>query len=204
MRCKRREIQTERHGYRVTTSSSSFHARQVVWAEILPNRLFQNRLLSHSVQPLSSIPQRLIYEIFRLSMVNIVVVGGGLTAGHLVLGALKRSARVTLVTRRPIVERNFDVEPGWLGPRFLEGFERQRNPERRLHMVLSARGGGSMPGWMCQRLESEIDAGRLAHVVGSIESGSHSDTGPLELCVAGQLGSRPLLARNWVPPSLLR
>ena len=182
------EIQTERHGYRVTTSSGSFHARQVVWAgntaqPIVPEPL-SKPFGTASIQHSSTIDLR---NIPTLDGEHIVVVGGGLTAGHLVLGALKRSARVTLVTRRPIVERNFDVEPGWLGPRFLDGFDRQRNPERRLQMVLSARGGGSMPGWMCQRLESEIDFGRLAHVVGSIESGNLSDTGPLELCVSGQL-----------------
>ena len=68
-----------------------------------------------------------------------------------------------------IVERNFDVGR-MIGPSLLGRFERQRNPERRLHGAVGT-GWWEQPGWMCRRLESEIDAGRLTHVVGSIGLG---------------------------------
>ncbi|MEM9038693.1 MAG: FAD-dependent oxidoreductase [Actinomycetota bacterium] len=104
-----------------------------------------------------------------LAGAHVVVVGGGLTAGHLAVAAAARDATVTLVTRRDIVERDFDVEPGWLGPRHLADFSDLEDPQDRLDAALAGRGGGSMPGWMRARLRSEIDAGRLTHVVAPID-----------------------------------
>lgn len=111
-----------------------------------------------------------------LAGLHVVVIGGGLTAGHLAVAATARGATVTLVTRRPIVERDFDVEPGWLGPRHLADFALLDDPQRRLDAALAGRGGGSMPGWMRSRLRAEIDAGRLRHVVGDVERAArHGD-----------------------------
>ena len=105
-----------------------------------------------------------------------MVVGGGLTAGHLVLGALKRSARVTLVARRPIVERNFDVErvvgPSLRKVLIVNGILNVVSIWCCRHGVVGACLDGCVKDW------NRVDA-HLAHVVGSIESGSHSDTGPL-------------------------
>lgn len=72
------------------------------------------------------------------------VVGGGLTAVQLACGAARRGARVRLVSRRPLVERAFDVEPKWLGPRCLDGY-RRATLRRRRSMIDAARGGGSVP-----------------------------------------------------------
>ncbi|MCC5953224.1 MAG: SidA/IucD/PvdA family monooxygenase [Acidimicrobiia bacterium] len=76
---------------------------------------------------------------------RVVVVGGGLTAAQLALAALRRGALTTLVTRRPLVRRSFDVEPGWIGPRQLRAFEQICDPVERHRRVLEARGGGSVP-----------------------------------------------------------
>lgn len=55
-------------------------------------------------------------------------------------------------------------------------------------MGLSGRFKGFGDSWTDSAVRRyAVDAGRLTHVVGSIESGSLSDTGPLELCVSGQL-----------------
>ena len=116
---------------------------------------------------------------------HVIVVGGGLTAGHLAMAATARGATVTLLTRRPIVERDFDVEPGWLGPRFLDGYWRIGSPRRRLDTARSARGGGSMPGWMCRRLHAATEARRLEHLIGEVEQAT--DTGQaLEVVAAGR------------------
>lgn len=96
-----------------------------------------------------------------LSGATVMVVGGGLTAGHLVCGAATRGAATVLVTRRPIVERNFDVDPGWLGPLKLDPYERETDPGHRARTALAARGGGSMPLWMLEQLADLEGAGRL-------------------------------------------
>lgn len=75
----------------------------------------------------------------------VVVVGGGLTAAMLALGAARRGARVTLLARRPLSLRRFDAAPGWLAPRSLQRFLRLGQPEERVAASLEARRGGSLP-----------------------------------------------------------
>jgi len=75
---------------------------------------------------------------------RILVVGGGLTAGHLALGALKRGWEVDLVSRRPVKYKLFDAAPGWIGPKYMAGFHRETDWLRRRKMVARARGGGAM------------------------------------------------------------
>lgn len=96
---------------------------------------------------------------------HVVIVGGGLTAGHLACGAVARGARVTLVTRRHVVEREFDTDPGWLGPRHLQRYLATDCLATRARMASEARGGGSMPGWMLARLSELLRAGSLTHQV---------------------------------------
>ncbi len=96
---------------------------------------------------------------------RVVVVGGGLTAAHLVCGAIARGATVTQILRRPQTVRDFDVEPGWLGPRELNRFGVERDPRRRLALVLAARAGGSVPPWMSIALDAHREAGALRRIV---------------------------------------
>lgn len=85
---------------------------------------------------------------------HVAVVGGGLTAGHLAVGAAAAGAEVTLVARRPLQERMFDTDPGWLGPMNLRGYRALRDPAERVRAALRARDGGSVPPWMLRRLRS--------------------------------------------------
>jgi cation diffusion facilitator CzcD-associated flavoprotein CzcO len=94
------------------------------------------------------------------------VVGGGLTAVQLAVGAAGAGARVRLISRRPLVERQFDVNPGWLGPRELDHYRRCSHERRRV-LIDQARGGGSVPAGDLERLarspvEHLIDAEAVA------------------------------------------
>ncbi len=68
-----------------------------------------------------------------------VAAGGGLSAGHLV-----RGATVVWLVRRTLRLREFDSDPGWLGPKYLKGFEAESDWQRRWEMVQQARDGGSL------------------------------------------------------------
>jgi len=172
------QLDQHENGFVVATKHGSFRAGSVVWTgnpavPIIPEAL-QSEMGSDRLQIATQVDLR---RIDSLDGEHVMIVGGGLTAGHLVVGALERSAHVTLVTRRTIVERHFDVDPGWLGPKNLDGFERLRSPERRLATARGARGGGSMPPWMCHRLRQEIESGHVEHLVGPIDRGVFDDDG---------------------------
>lgn len=111
---------------------------------------------------------------------HVGILGGGLTAGHLACAAVSRGARVTLVSRRPVVEREFDTDPGWLGPRYMRSYLGTRSPARRARLATEARGGGSMPRWMLKRLETLVRDGQLTMEVRPHDaragSGSACDT----------------------------
>ncbi len=78
-----------------------------------------------------------------LSGEEILIIGGGLSSGHLAVGAIRRGAKVSLMTRRDSREKLFDAEPGWLGPKYLKGFAQEQDWQKRWQMIRDARDGGS-------------------------------------------------------------
>lgn len=96
-----------------------------------------------------------------LSGRRIDVVGGGLTAVQLAIGAAEQGADATLWSRRPLVARQFDVEPGWLGPRELDRYRRCDHRTRR-RLIDEARGGGSVPAGDLERLRASATLHRVA------------------------------------------
>lgn len=79
---------------------------------------------------------------------RILIVGSGLTSGHLTLGATARGAQV----RRQFYAKLFDAEPGWLGPKYLKGFHAEPGWQQRWQMIQQARNGGSVTPAMLLRL----------------------------------------------------
>jgi cation diffusion facilitator CzcD-associated flavoprotein CzcO len=89
---------------------------------------------------------------------QILIIGSGLSSGHLAIGAVKRGARVTMMARRTFYEKFFDADPGWLGPKYLKGFRTETCWKKRWQIVMEARNGGSLtPAVMTQlrRLKAE-------------------------------------------------
>ena len=76
---------------------------------------------------------------------KIVVIGGGLTAAHLTRSALDKGALVDMILRRPLQIRNFDTDPGWLGPKYLNDYYAESDAHRRIKLARVARNGGSIP-----------------------------------------------------------
>jgi len=93
---------------------------------------------------------------------TIGVIGGGLTAYNLAAGAVARGARVLLITRRALRGRQFDVDPGWLGPKYLAGFSHIADPRRRRTTALAARDGGSMTPAAIGHLRSLAQQGLIS------------------------------------------
>jgi hypothetical protein len=76
---------------------------------------------------------------------TVVVVGGGISAGQVALRLVDEGHEVHLVSRHALREHQFDSESGWLGPKFMAGFDREKNLEQRRAMISTARHKGSVP-----------------------------------------------------------
>jgi len=187
----------------VITSEGELRARHVVWCGN-PSRPQVPPAIGSDPEAVGAVLSAGVdlRTISSLEGAHVVVVGGGLTAGHLVMGARSRGARVTLIARRPLVERDFDVEPGWLGPKHLDGYLLLADPQRRLDTARSARGGGSVPGWMRRRICAEVDAGAVRLVIGAIDHAAARGDGT-ELVVNGEaiVADQCWLATGTIPDS---
>jgi len=91
----------------------------------------------------------------------VLIVGSGLTSGHLAVGAVKRGAKVMMMARRTFQEKLFDAEVGWLGPKYLKGFHAEPNMQTRWQMVQQARNGGSLTPAMMTRLRQLQHQGHI-------------------------------------------
>lgn len=92
---------------------------------------------------------------------KVLIIGGGLTSGHLAVGAISRGAKVDLMLRRQLQEKLFDAEPGWLGPKYLKGFFAESDYAQRFTMIKQARNGGSMTPAMGMQLRRQVRHGNL-------------------------------------------
>ena len=92
---------------------------------------------------------------------RVAVVGGGLSAVHLAIGAARRGAEVVLVARRSLEVRRFDTHPSWLGPARLREFRSVVDPAARHRAIVNARGGGTVPHRFRRELAELEDAGAV-------------------------------------------
>lgn len=74
-----------------------------------------------------------------------------------------------LVARHPLREHQFDSDPGWLGPKYMTGFQREANLERRRAIIDSARHRGSVPPGVRRDLRLAINRGELRHHEGMVQ-----------------------------------
>jgi hypothetical protein len=78
-----------------------------------------------------------------------LIVGSGITSGHLVLEAKSRdvsSSSITFIQQSPLLERQFDLDSSWMGPgrgKLQESFCALSLEERSM-LIKKARGGGSI------------------------------------------------------------
>ncbi|MEC4984792.1 MAG: FAD/NAD(P)-binding protein [Oscillatoria sp. PMC 1068.18] len=97
----------------------------------------------------------------KLTGERILIVGGGLTSGHLAKGAINLGATVTLMTRKQLQSRIFDAAPGWLGPKYLKNFHAETDWYERYQQIQQARNGGSMTPEMMLQLRKAAHEGKV-------------------------------------------
>ncbi|MEL6229909.1 MAG: SidA/IucD/PvdA family monooxygenase [Cyanobacteria bacterium J06627_3] len=123
------------------------------WAKAIPQTYPPERLChSHQVN----------LQGLQIAGERILIIGSGLTAGHLALGAIARGAHVMMMARRTFYEKLFDAEPGWLGPKYLKGFHAEPSWENRWRMIRDARNGGSLTPAVLTKLRRLGRDGKLS------------------------------------------
>ncbi|MEM7415134.1 MAG: FAD/NAD(P)-binding protein [Gemmatimonadota bacterium] len=132
---------------------------------------------------------------------TVVVVGGGLSAAQVALRLLADGHDVRLVSRHPLREHRFDSEPGWLGPKYMAGFAKERDYDRRRAVITEARHRGSVPPVARLALCGAINRGDIVWHEGSVESLRTSGKGVLlRLSDRSRLyADRLLLATGFAP-----
>ncbi|MEA5462377.1 SidA/IucD/PvdA family monooxygenase [Leptothoe sp. PORK10 BA2] len=123
------------------------------WAKALPQSYPPDRLCHSRQVDLRGL---------RLSGERILIIGSGLTSGHLALGAIARGAQVMMMARRTFYEKLFDSAPGWLGPKYLKGFYAEPSWENRWEMIRDARNGGSLTPAVLTKLRRLERSGKLS------------------------------------------
>jgi cation diffusion facilitator CzcD-associated flavoprotein CzcO len=92
---------------------------------------------------------------------RILIVGGGLTTGHLAIGAIARRAHVTLMHRRQFYGKLFDADPNWVKSKSLSRFQAESCWHTKAEIVLGARNGGSLTPTVLAQLRRQEAAGQL-------------------------------------------
>ena len=153
--------QSDQNGIALKTTNGIIYARYLI---IATNP--QHKIIPQWTQNLSQKPNITkhasevdLSDIADLEGQSITVIGGGLTAAHLTRGAASKGALVKMIARRPLQIRSFDTDPGWLGPKYLNGYYLETDNQKRIQIARNARGGGSIPQWMHNLLRDFQKAG---------------------------------------------
>ena len=130
---------------------------------------------------------------------TVVVIGGGISAGHVALRLYSEGHRVHLVSRRALRQHQFDSDPGWLGWKYTERFARVEDPDQRRSLITTARHTGSVSPDIGRSLRRAIERDRIQWHEGEVaELGSKGDQ--LELTLSSKTvvsADRVLLATGF-------
>lgn len=119
---------------------------------------------------------------------RVLVVGGGLTAVQVALKMIKQGKTCILCSRRPLVEKHFDIGFEWFNLRTvnkcMSDFYHQDTADR-LAVLKQARDGGSVPPIYMREVEHAQDSGTLVRVVGEARVVSENSNGQSMVTING-------------------
>ena len=173
----------------VVTAEETIHARlvlfalgmdgQPLWPHWAARLREQGIMVNHVFDPS-----------FRLKDIQadgpVAVIGAGISGGQLALHLIKKGFEsVLLVSGKAIQVSDFDFDPGWLGPKYLDRFHRQSNDQRR-QQIMAARAKGSVPRDMKLALDKATALNQLTCIVDDITDAKCQDGGALLIGRHGQ------------------
>ncbi len=110
---------------------------------------------------------------------SVAVIGSGISGGHIALKISEKLKKaVLLISRKEVWVSPFDFAPGWIGPRYTEGFYRQPIDQRR-QQIVAARAKGSVPQDVKDALDKAAAANQLTQVTDEIIDAKCDNGSPL-------------------------
>jgi cation diffusion facilitator CzcD-associated flavoprotein CzcO len=110
------------------------------------------------------------------------IIGGGITAAQTAIALHERGAKEVVIVARHLPRISaFDIDPGWLGPRYLVGFHRERDLAARRRIITHARRRGSVPKEVLQRLRRLVRDGDVRQVTDEIAFAATQPQGVIAL-----------------------
>ncbi|TDL31337.1 hypothetical protein E2R51_13265 [Jeotgalibacillus sp. S-D1] len=100
-----------------------------------------------------------------------LVVGGGISAAHLVIKLSKEyPGEVIQIARHQNRIHHFDSDPGWLGPKYMSSFEKINAYEQRREIITKVRNKGSVPHELANRISRLQKEGQCSFYQDEVES----------------------------------
>jgi thioredoxin reductase len=149
-------VEKSRNGWGVTTDNlAHFHGKNIVIATGMNNQLAYPSWGSDLVVARPKQVGHLFAESLPITEPPIVLIGGGISAAHMVVKLSKQfPGQVFQIARHPYRVNDFDSDPGWLGPKYMSGFEKLSRYEERRNAIDHARHKGSMPSEIANKLRN--------------------------------------------------
>ncbi len=99
-----------------------------------------------------------------------VIIGGGISAAHTALKLSKQApGKITLVTNHKLKVNQFDSDPGWLGPKYMNRFSKVSSYDQRRSIINKARHRGTMPPELKTKLINTQKQGKLDIIISKIK-----------------------------------
>ena len=108
---------------------------------------------------------------------SVAVVGGGISAGQVALRLMSEGHDVHLIARHSLREHQFDSDPGWLGPKNMTVFSRQKDLKKRRAMISEARHSGSVPPDVRRAIRRAVDKKAMGWHQTDVDSVKVTDEG---------------------------
>lgn len=102
---------------------------------------------------------------------DVIIVGAGMTAAHLANALTQKETihSVTMVKRHPFRIHHFDSDPGWLGPKYLNKYNKLTSYKERRSVLQNARNRGSITRDLYLKLQKQERLGKLQIRTGIIQ-----------------------------------
>lgn len=132
-----------------------------IWAEKLKAQSFP---IHHIYSPEYS-------HSFYSEGLHTVIVGNGMGAVQAFIKiAESHSGKITLITNSDIKISQYDIEPGWMGSKYLKAFHKTKSLKKRRSMISSARKRGTITPDIHLQLKRILSLDHTSHIVGSVKS----------------------------------